>query len=144
MKLQGEKMPAVDEVLDYSRFHWRTEIAPRARVRIYEPQPGPFVLIASTPDKDYQGYSITNGIEKIVAAAFEKWVWLTTDLAVIEHYPAWVTWKDEESFDLVTFARWGRTQFTSPARQCWAPSEPSWTPTSRAEVEKLVGEKVDA
>jgi hypothetical protein len=98
---------------------------------------GSMVVIFEPPDPDYQGLSVTNGCELIVSRLVNGWAVAKSHAIWIEHYPAWVGFKEKESFDWVIFS------FAVKRGQCGkqvvVASRPKWKSITREEVEVLIG-----
>lgn len=115
-------MPQQDFIIDYSRYH-RTKAL--ARARVYRGPRGRDVWVIQSEGpglEDYHGLSVTNGIEKIIVALYDRHDRFEDFAFVIEHYPG--KRHDDpcdkgrrldgyESFSQVLFARWEHRPFCS-------------------------------
>ncbi len=89
-----------------------------------------------TEDYGSQAPSVTNAVEYIIKAAMVERDALRPDNTLfVEHYTSEARGGDEETFDVVTVGKPGLF-FEGGGR-------PTWTRTSREELEKSLGQRVD-
>lgn len=106
------------------------------------------VIVLATEVEDNPGASITNAAEKLAAQVCEHFAIRPSRLVWVEHYDErdlprhqWASYRPEgESYDLVSF------DFRS-ARQIHdgggiSLGKPTWKHTTKADIEKLIGEKL--
>lgn len=150
--------PIHDEILSTAALHRNLM---QFRVRIFENPPFTVVLLTDLDDAN-PGCSVTNGIEWAVAAVLEKWRALNrARLVIVEHYDDrekirriaakrykylspesafaaverdyFIGRKNGETFDLVSFGA------VNPITKQHEANAPHWKPSSKAEVEALIG-----
>lgn len=139
-------------------YRVQTGVDSRCYVRIYDlvgvyadPTKVMVAVYCELSHSAYQGLSVTNGAEYIVAELWERNCLHPERTLYVEHYPdetpAYVKARKrafaipsrfgaEETFDLVqfrweTFAQWSKFQFQA--------SNPQWRAISRMDLEALIG-----
>lgn len=119
----------------------------KCRVRIYlpeSPEDSPVVVISQHPENE--GQSITNAMEVIAGSILERFDFSAYPLPLfVEHYPPEADHvREPESFDLVSFSdyEFRYKRLWGSSKEWWITliGEPDWEPSSREEVEALVGE----
>jgi hypothetical protein len=117
----------------------------RCRIRIYEGE-NAWPVVVCTELEDNSGMSITNACEFIAAEVIHTHQ-LYTPLQWIEHYEdgARGTPSDPSTFDIVEFAHYEVRDTLRGFAGTWRKEigEPSWRPSSRSEVEGLIGDRVE-
>ncbi len=122
------------------------------RVRVYEPDQGeedrgyPVVLMSESGQGADSGPSVTNAVEIIAAEVVTRFALPTSETVFVEHYER----ADQElragipeTFDLVTFSSTDPESVMRSGRWLLELGTPSWRHADRAEVEALVGRRLD-
>ena len=126
-----------DSIIEYVGLHGQPA---KARIRYFD---NVILLRSNGPGlESYKGLSVTNGLEKILAALFSQG---RRDFGiVIEHYFGRRTgpWLGLESFTRVSFAGWKMRQVNAGPK-VFAPYSPTWEALSRTDVEDLIGGTLD-
>ena len=104
------------------------------------------VVLISEPDAAlYGGPSVTNNAGIICAGVVMRFALPTSETVFIEHYPPEaLPVREPESFDQVLFADSEPRQIPTPGHGGVTLGGVSWSPSSREEVERLIGGTVAA
>lgn len=121
-------MPVVDTIYEYQDERGRPG---RCRIRVYHLASGMTVVIASEL-ADNPGASVTDQAERLATAIRARFVEPGGAMVWIEHYPALEKLEESEEFERVLF-RWDGQGY----------EEPQWRPSSRDQVEALIGEVLE-
>ena len=120
------------------------------RIRVYaSEETGAHLVVLCTELPDNPGMSITLAAEQIAARVIDrhgvKVASLRTPFVWVEHYESGSrgTPNDPHTFDLVTFSHY-EVKDTLRAGE-WAKEigSPRWRPSTRRQVEMLIGQRVD-
>jgi hypothetical protein len=115
----------VDTTYEYQGY-WKG--AARCRLRLYRLESGVTVAIVSELS-DNPGTSITNYAAELATLVRGQFLERGQGLLWVEHYPGEGRDLGRETFDRVTF-RWDGRSY----------DDPEWHPSSRADIERLIGE----
>ena len=112
----------------------------QARITVFEVGADPrYVVVISEPqDPDYDGPSVTNNVEVIAAGVVMGHVLPSSATLFFEHYPASVR-GGTETFDRMCFSHTEVQTTLRCGRWVMELGTPEWRPSSREELEELIG-----